>query len=511
MPFHRCLAALVASPSAARCLPLLLTLLSCHLVRAQCPSGWDPAVGVPGTNGTVFTSTLWDPDGPGPLTPRVVVGGLFTTAGGIAANRIAMWDPATNTWSALGSGMDNFVQCLAVLPSGELVAGGGFSTAGGVPARSIARWNGASWSAFGGVTEALNGYVNALAVLPGGALVAAGTFEFAGFSLIGRIGQWNGASWLPLGSGLNNHVHSLAVLPGGDLIAGGYFSVAGGVPADRIARWSGASWSALGAGTNGPVFALATLPSGDLAVGGWFQSAGGAPAANIARWTPGTGAWSTFGSGMGLEVSALTVLANGELVAGGRFTFALGGPANFVARWNGAAWVTVGAGPDSFVRTLTALPGGGFVAGGSLLAAGGAPASFLARACGTVSWAPIGTGCASIGGVPLVPTLNVVSLPQLGSPFTLAVGNLGSGVPYMVTGFSATVQPLQPLGLGFGALCTGWPTPDLIQPLVAVGGTSSWGLVVPNLPSLAGAQIWNQVVVIDTFSYASNAGVGELH
>lgn len=511
MPFHRCLANVVASLSAARCLPLLLTLLSCHLVRAQCPSGWDPAAGMPGTNGTVFTSTLWDPDGPGPLTPRVVIGGLFTTAGGIAANRIAMWDPATNTWSALGSGMDNFVLCLAVLPSGELVAGGGFSTAGGLPARYIARWNGTSWSTFGGVTEELNGYVHALAVLPGGGLVAAGSFEFAGFSLIGRIGQWSGSSWLQLGTGLNNTVHSLAVLPGGDLVAGGHFSVAGGVPANRIARWNGASWSALGAGTNGPVFAMANLPSGDLAVGGWFQSAGGAPASHIARWTPSTGAWSTFGAGLGLEVDALTVLANGDLVAGGMFFVTLGGPADYVARWNGAAWVPVAAGTDTHVRALTALPGGGFVAAGQFSAAGGAPASFFARACGTVSWASMGTGCASISGVPVVPTLNVVSLPQLGSPFTLAVGNLGSGVPYMVTGLSSTVLPLQPLGYGFGASCKLWPTPDVVQPLVAVGGTSSWGFVIPNVPSLAGVQIWNQVVEIQAFSAASNAGVGELH
>lgn len=172
------------------------------------------------------------------------------------------------------------------------------------------------------------------------------------------------------------------------------------------------------------------------------------------------------------------------------------------------AWVPVGAGTDACVRALTALPAGGFVAGGSFSIAGGGPAAFFARACGTVSWGAIGTGCTIRGAAP---TLDVVSLPQLGSPFALAIGNLSHGTPYMVTGLSSTMLPLQTVGLGFGASCTLWPTPDVVQPLVALGGTSSWGFVIPNVPALAGVQIWNQVVQVDSFSDASNAGVGEIH
>ena len=43
----------------------------------------------------------------------VYVGGQFTTAGGVAASRIARWDGSS--WSALGTGMDNqAVYALAV-------------------------------------------------------------------------------------------------------------------------------------------------------------------------------------------------------------------------------------------------------------------------------------------------------------------------------------------------------------------------------------------------------------
>ncbi|MFN9306725.1 MAG: hypothetical protein ACK6DT_11755 [Planctomycetota bacterium] len=68
----------------------------------------------------------------------LVAGGSFTTAGGVAANRIARWNGST--WSALGSGMNSSVLALAMLPTGDLVAGGGFTTAGGQVSAYIARY-----------------------------------------------------------------------------------------------------------------------------------------------------------------------------------------------------------------------------------------------------------------------------------------------------------------------------------------------------------------------------------
>lgn len=488
-------------------LPWAAALLLSFVARAQCPNGWDATAGVPGTNGVVYATALWDPDGPGPATSKVVVGGAFTSAGGIAANRVAVWDPATGVWSTLGSGMDNFVLCFAAMPNGDLVAGGGFSTAGGVTANNIARWNGTAWVPLGGTAQALGGYVFALAVRPGGELIAGGNFLFAGFTLVRFIASWNGTTWSPLGTGMNDDVRSLALLPGGDLIAGGWFTNASGVLASRLARWNGSTWSSLGAGVDGPVYALAPLPGGDLVVGGGFQNAGGAPASRIARWSPSSGAWSTLGGGTGLDVNALTVLPGGDVVAGGLFFVALGGPANYVARWNGSSWSAVGIGTDTHVRALTALPGGGFVAGGHFVAAGGAPASFFARACGNANWTAIGSGCAISGPVP---ALTLVGTPQLGGTFALAVAGLGSGLPVMVTGLAPANVSLWPLGLGFGPGCYLLAAPDLLQPLTVVAGSSSWSLPIPNTPALAGVHLWNQVVELGAQSSASNGGDGEL-
>ncbi len=161
----------------------------------------------------------------------LIAGGWFTTAGGVAASRIARWDGAS--WSALGSGMNDDVRALAVYDN-ALFAGGGFTQAGGVAANRIARWDGTSWSA--------------------------------------------------LGSGTNHIVSDLAVFDYA-LIAGGHFTSAGGVAANRIARWDGTSWSALGSGTNGPVYALAVYDNA-LIAGGVFTAAGGTVSAFLAFWNP---------------------------------------------------------------------------------------------------------------------------------------------------------------------------------------------------------------------------------
>jgi hypothetical protein len=72
-------------------------------------------------------------------------GGLFTLAGGSAANRIARWDGAS--WSPLGSGMSGSVDAMAVLGDGSgpgtaLYAGGGFTSALDSSDSYVARWQG---------------------------------------------------------------------------------------------------------------------------------------------------------------------------------------------------------------------------------------------------------------------------------------------------------------------------------------------------------------------------------
>src|SRR6185436_17123240 len=81
--------------------------------QGSCPSAWLPTFGArPGTNSDVWAIVGFD-DGSG---PALYVGGQFTAASSIPANRIAKWNGAS--WSALGTGVDAEVDALAVFDDG---------------------------------------------------------------------------------------------------------------------------------------------------------------------------------------------------------------------------------------------------------------------------------------------------------------------------------------------------------------------------------------------------------
>jgi hypothetical protein len=135
----------------------------------------------PGTSGPVYALAV---DAAGNL----YAGGDFTAAGGVSANRIAIWDG--NAWSALGSGMNDPVNALAVDAAGNLYAGGRFTTAGGASANHIATWDGSAWSALG---SGMDGPVYALAVDGAGNLYAGGGFTTAGTHASAQVARWTAA------------------------------------------------------------------------------------------------------------------------------------------------------------------------------------------------------------------------------------------------------------------------------------------------------------------------------
>jgi len=131
------------------------------------------------------------------LDGKLYFGGCFSTAGGVSANNIACWDPAASIWSALGSGTASdpgyaaTVYALTVM-GGKLYAGGWFRYAGGASADRIACWDPATatWSALG---SGANNGVYALTALYG-VLYAGGDFTAAG----GRASAY-WARWVPPG------------------------------------------------------------------------------------------------------------------------------------------------------------------------------------------------------------------------------------------------------------------------------------------------------------------------
>jgi trimeric autotransporter adhesin len=128
------------------------------------------------------------------LPSTLLVGGVFTFAGGNAANSIAQWDGSQ--WTTLGTGLTippditpASVSAIATLDLGAgpaVYAAGNFAAAGGTPAGGLARWNG-QWTPIEGapwLISSLAGFVGA----GGPALIAGGTFGGMGDSFLAKWG-----------------------------------------------------------------------------------------------------------------------------------------------------------------------------------------------------------------------------------------------------------------------------------------------------------------------------------
>jgi trimeric autotransporter adhesin len=141
------------------------------------------------------------------------------------------------TWNSVGSGLDGYVNAMAVF-NNELYVAGYFTTAGGQPASNIAKWNGSSWQAVGNGITGANAEVYALKVY-NSELYAAGYFYDAGGVSVNNMAKWNGAVWSAVGAGAgngaNDYVYTLEVY-GSYLYAGGEFASTGGVPSNYIGQ-----------------------------------------------------------------------------------------------------------------------------------------------------------------------------------------------------------------------------------------------------------------------------------
>ncbi len=280
-----------------------------------------------GVNGEVLAIAVSGSD--------VYVGGAFTQAGSVSARNVAKWNGTS--WSALGSGLANgvSVNARAIAVSGsEVYVGGDLSEAdggpedGGVLASRIAKWNSSTntWSALG---SGLNGTVFTI-VVSGNDVYVGGNFSQAGSGVASRIARWNTVTntWSALGTSANNGVIGSvrAIGVSGSLVyVGGIFTTAGGIPANNVAVWNGSTWSELGTGIEGdgtitPVVNAIAVSGSNVYLGGTFTTAGGVSASNIAKWDGST--WSALRGGVNGNVRALAVRQS-AVYAGGDFNTAI--------------------------------------------------------------------------------------------------------------------------------------------------------------------------------------------
>jgi hypothetical protein len=347
------------------------------------PTGVVAGITETGLNDEVLALTLYNGD--------LIAGGKFTMAGDIPVNCIARWDGSS--WHPLGEGItgvqmfwNSIGDTLYLDPQvnafveyrGDLIVGGMFSHAGGLEFVSIARWDGANWTPLGGgIADYYVDYhvgifsyfppqIHTLAVHED-SLHVGGLFDQAGGTDANFMAAWDGIAWHSLGEGVGDGRPPrilTSIVYEDELTLGGNFSSAGDMAIPYITGWDNTKWIDLGFGL-GPIAAdtearcLLTY-NGDLIVGGQFSTAGGAPANNIAAWN--NVSWSPLGNGLNNTVHALAVYQN-ELYAG-------------AFRWENDTWVNA-LQTDGPVKAMVVY-GDSLVVGGDFNLIDGTPCQNIA-------------------------------------------------------------------------------------------------------------------------------------
>lgn len=425
---------------------MLLLALACghtNFAVAQCDPHWLTGDARPTPGGMVTSSVQWDPDGTGPASSVLVVGGALaaatTTDAGVAVYDGAQWTALGNlarTVTALGVHNGQLYAARESLPNtsdvhvwngtawqsigsatgvvhamishgGELILGGFLLQVGGIGVANLAKWNGTAWSAFGGIQGTVRAFVTFQGALYAGGSTLTG----------GTIAGWNGSAWVA-GPSFNGEVSALAVRESAAagqsfLFAGGAFTsvtfAAQTVPAQRVARfeplantWSGVSGGLPGTG----VTALLVRAVG---INGFELAAGVAGASATQRmWRLSGGVWSALGT---LNATPATIAFHAN-----RYTIGMQESAKAVRAWNGTAWLDVlGQGILGTVHAVEPA-GNDLVIGGSFTIIDGAPVNHIARGSAG-AWTSLGGGFSGGGG------LGVLALATAPNGDVLAAGD----------------------------------------------------------------------------------------
>ena len=198
-------------------------------------NGFDPSVG-----GAVVSMAL-QTDG------KIVLGGSFTTVGGVSRALVARVDSAgvVDSFDPQGGpviffpGMPSFtyVVAVAVQADGKVLLGGNFATMGGVTRNNLARVD-SSGVLDSGFDPNPNSQVRSIAVQADGRVLIAGDFTAVNDTPRNRIARLNANATLDSGFDPNagDIVWSVALQADGKILLAGDFDSVGGTPRGRIAR-----------------------------------------------------------------------------------------------------------------------------------------------------------------------------------------------------------------------------------------------------------------------------------
>jgi uncharacterized delta-60 repeat protein len=321
---------------------------------------------------------------------KVVIGGLFTSVDGTSRGRIARLnaDGSLDTGFNPGSGADDRVVGLAVQADGRIVLGGHFTTVGGVTRRYIARLN-ADGSLDNAYNPDANSPVYSLALQPDQKTVIVGDFTFVGGQAKIRTARLNtnGTADTTYTASTDTPTHCVAILANGKIVIGGGFTFVNGTSRVRIAQLNsdGSLDTSFdpGAGANDFVFSLSVQSSNKVILGGQFTSVGGQTRNFVARLNTDGSVDTAFNPGADFRLFSTGVQPDDKILLGGSFTQIAGSESFYFARLDASGSLDAGfaasLGPNDGVRSVVPHAGGYTVVGGLFTSVGPVGRNRVAR------------------------------------------------------------------------------------------------------------------------------------
>ena len=219
-------------------------------------TGWMPLGTGLFTGSVVNALAGFDPDGSGPAVTSLVVGGNLSLSQGATARNLAMWDG--QAWSIVGPGAPAPVDAITVFdpdgggPLGPRIIASTNATEGG----RVYMFEGANRTSLSGN---FSGFVQSLGTYDFDGdgpeppqLLAGGTFSHVSSVPISRVARWNGSAWEAVGSGLTTTTSQFGVKlitrmdPDGPGPLGEHLVIAGDFQIDDthcgFAYWDGTGW-----------------------------------------------------------------------------------------------------------------------------------------------------------------------------------------------------------------------------------------------------------------------------
>lgn len=332
---------------------------------------------------------------------KIVVGGVFTTYKGVAANRIIRLNTDGSMDSSFNSGTgfsNDGVAVVKIDTNGSIMVGGSFTgTYNGITVSRLVLLdaNGVINPAFDIGTGPASATVYAISNSPDGSWFIGGSFSVFDSQNQGRLAKIDSfgtldVGYLTAGVGFSNSVLKVIPLPESKTMAFGSFTKFNGTSVARIARLleSGAldsSFNSSGIGANNSIRSAAIQPDTKIIFAGSFTNYNGLVANRIARiltdgsidagFTPGTASNGT--------IYTLALQSDGKIIIAGGFTSYNGTSAIRVARLfsNGTLDTSfnVGSGANDIVETVVLQPDGKIILGGRFTAFNGSSSGRLVR------------------------------------------------------------------------------------------------------------------------------------